>query len=37
MFDIDSLLDWSVVILPTVLSVGGVIVSMKAPHAKHHK
>ena len=34
---LDSVLDWSVVALPTVLSVIGVLVSIKVPHAHHHR
>lgn len=33
---LDNLLDWVVVFLPTILSVLGVLVSVKAPHSKHH-
>ena len=34
---LDAILDWSIVFLPTVLSVVGVFVSIKAPHSKHHR
>jgi hypothetical protein len=34
---LDSILDWAAVFLPTLLSIGGVLVSMKAPHSKHHR
>jgi hypothetical protein len=32
---LDALLDWSVVFLPTVLSIVGVVVSMKVPQTEH--
>jgi hypothetical protein len=34
---LDAILDWALVFLPTVLSVVGVLVSIKAPHSKHHR
>jgi hypothetical protein len=34
---LDALLDWSVVFLPTILSLVGVLVSLKAPLSKYHK
>lgn len=34
---LDALLDWAAVFLPTILSIGGVLVSIKAPHSKHHR
>lgn len=33
---LDTFLDWGVVFLPTILSGLGVLVSIKAPHSKHH-
>lgn len=33
---LDTLLDWVAVFLPTILSIAGVLVSVKAPHSKHH-
>lgn len=33
---LDALLDWAIVFLPTILSILGVLVSVKAPHSKHH-
>src|ERR1700675_1750703 len=32
---LDAFLDWAVVLLPTLVSVVGVFVSLKAPHSKH--
>jgi hypothetical protein len=34
---LDAFLDLAAVILPTVLSVGSVLVSIKTPHSKHHR
>jgi hypothetical protein len=34
---LDTILDWAAVFLPTLLSIGGVLVSIKAPQSKHHK
>jgi hypothetical protein len=34
---LDAFLDWVTVFLPTLLSIGSVIVSMKTPHSKHHR
>ena len=34
---LDSFLDWAVVGLPTILSVIGVVVSIRVPHARHHR
>jgi hypothetical protein len=33
---LDVVLEWAVVLLPAILSIGGVFVSIKAPQSKHH-
>ena len=34
---VDAFLDWVTVFLPTLLSIGSVLVSMKTPHSKRHR
>jgi hypothetical protein len=34
---LDAILDWAAILLPTALSVLGVLVSVKAPHSGHHR
>lgn len=33
---LDAFLELAVVLLPTILSVVGVLVSLRLPHSKHH-
>jgi hypothetical protein len=34
---LDAILDWATVVLPTILSIGGVFVSIRAPRSKYHR